>query len=66
MGTGLDEVDPGGDLEFTRTLQVGRVSGDECLGTVGGKLDDGRVRERVVYSGFGIDGLKELDQHCSA
>lgn len=34
LGAGLDDVDPGGDLELTRTLKVGRVGRDEVLGAV--------------------------------
>lgn len=34
LGTGLDGVDPGGDLELTRPLEVGRVRGDEALSAV--------------------------------
>jgi hypothetical protein len=51
LRTGLDEVDPGGDLEFTRTLQVGRVCGDESLGTVGvtGRVGRGKRRIGVVW-----------------
>ena len=41
MRTGLDDIDPCGDLEFTGSLQVGRVGGDEGLGTVIG--DSGTI-----------------------
>lgn len=34
LGTSLDDVDPGGDLELTRALEVGRVGRDEVLGAV--------------------------------
>lgn len=31
VSSGLDDINPVGDLEFTGSLQVGRVSGDEVL-----------------------------------
>ena len=31
-GAGFDDVDPCGDLKFSRAFKMGRVGGDECLG----------------------------------
>lgn len=41
LGTGLDDVDPGRDLELARALKVGRVGLDEVLSAVCFDADDG-------------------------
>lgn len=49
LGTSLDDVDPGGDLELTRTLKVAGVGLDELLSAVFGRCEGKQEKALVVF-----------------